>query len=315
VADLEYRNASVLLFDPVGPNLAATRSMLVQFGFERADATRDFSSLARKLSDGSYDLGLFEVSDAGGDVCSLVRRLRSGELGYNPFMVVILTSWARGSGNVSQFIDTGADDLLLRPFSPNTLQGRINAFARRRKPFVVTGSYIGPDRRHDSARPSNAQLIEAPNTLKAAAEGEREALLRHQDAVASAADTIDRERLRRLALRISAGAYIRLSGEADADEGGFEDLAEAASELRRRLTKREKSDAVEIADALCGVLDRIREEGSAAQEQLELLRELPLGVLAALDGEGAADRAREEIQAVLVKIRARYAKAPIAAAG
>jgi DNA-binding response OmpR family regulator len=314
VAELEYRNASVLLFDPVGPNLAATRSMLVQFGFERADATRDFSSLARKLSDGTYDLGLFEVSDAGGDVCGLVRQLRGGEIGYNPFMVVILTSWARGSGNVSQFIDTGADDLLLRPFSPNTLQARINSFARRRKPFVVTGSYIGPDRRHDAARPSNAQLIEAPNTLKAAAEGEREALLRHHDAVASAAETIDRERLRRLALRISAGAYIRLSGSEDAEGGGFEELAEAAEELRRRLAKREKNEPMEIADALCGVLGRVREEGSAGIEQLELLRDLPLGVLAAIEGEGAAERAREEIQAVLVKIRARYAQAPVAAA-
>jgi DNA-binding response OmpR family regulator len=314
VADLDFRNASVLLFDPVGPNLAATRSMLVQFGFERAEATRDFSSLSRKLSDGAYDLGLFEVSDAGGDVCSLVRRLRGGELGYNPFMVVILTSWQRGSGSVSQFIDTGADDLLLRPFSPNTLQARINTFARRRKPFVVTGTYIGPDRRQDAVRPASVQLIEAPNTLKAAVEGEREALLRNQGAVNLASEAIDRERLRRLALRISAGAHIRLSGSNDPENTTFEDLAEAAAELRRRLVKRDKQEPLEIVETMCEVLERVREEGDAGIEQLELLRDLPLGVLAAVDGADAAERAREEIQAVLVKIRARYAQPPTAVA-
>jgi DNA-binding response OmpR family regulator len=318
VADLEFRNASVLLFDPVGPNMLSTRSMLLQIGFERIEATRDFNALTRKLKDAVFDLALLEVSDAGGDVCSLVRALRRGEVGYNPFMVVILTSWARKRSELAQLIDTGSDDLLLRPFSPNNLQSRIQAFAKKRKPFVVTGSYIGPDRSQDGEPMDGAKIIEAPNSLKAAAEGDHEGQRKQYEAVAAAAEVIDRERLRRLALRISAAAHIRLSGKDDPGST-FDDLLDGASELRRRLVKRGQKQAIEIAVALCAMLTRIKEDGTADNSQLELLRDLPMGVLAAVEGNKAADKAREEIESVLAKVRARFAQDagsnPVAAAG
>lgn len=312
MADIEFRNASVLLFDPVGPNLIAARSMLLQIGFERVDGTRDFAALTRKLKDSVYDLAVMETSDAGGDVCGVVRAMRRGEIGYNPFMVVILSSWARKRSEIKQVIDTGADDVLLRPYSPNALQSRIHSFARSRKPFVVTGGYIGPSRGDDQPG-ETVRHIDAPNSLKAAVEGDHETQRRQYEQVAAAAETIDRERLRRLALRISAAALMKLSGKEEAT-AGIDDLLEAASELRRRLMRRGVKDAVEIAAALGAVLARLREEGSADAKELELLRDLPLGVLAAIEGQMSADKARGEIDAILAKIHARFGSQPIAQA-
>jgi CheY-like chemotaxis protein len=309
LADLDFRNASVLLFDPVGPNLVAARSMLLQIGFERVDATRDFAALTRKLKDSVFDLALMETSDAGGDVCGLVRAMRRGEIGFNPFMIVILTSWARKRSEIRQVIDTGADDVLLRPYSPNGLQSRINAFAKNRKPFVVTGGYIGPSR-GDEGQGEGVRHIDAPNSLKAAVEGDHEAQRKQYEAVAAAAETIDRERLRRLALRISAAALMKLSGKEE-PAAGVDELLEAASELRRRLMRRGIKEAVEIAAALGSVLARLREDGAADTSQLELMRDLPLGVLAAIEGQTSADKARGEIDAVLAKIHARFSADPL----
>ena len=63
-------------------------------------------------------------------------------------------------------VSSGADDLLLRPFSTALLGQRIEAHIDRRKGFVITTDYVGPDRRKDNSRASNVELFEPPNSLK-----------------------------------------------------------------------------------------------------------------------------------------------------
>jgi DNA-binding response OmpR family regulator len=307
VAELDFRSASVLLFDPVGPNLLATRSILTHLGFSRIDTARDFNNLVRRLSEGAYDLVVAEVTDAGGNVCEIVRRLRAGEISGNPFTVVILTSWERSAGGVRGVVDAGSDDILLRPFSPSALEERIVTFASTRKPFVVTSDYIGPDRRSDAKRPSSAAYIEAPNSLKAVATGDSGALERHHQQVVAARNQVERERLRRLAMRLSAAAHLQATPGADGDKMTADEIDTAARELHQRLKRTGRTEALEIASTLCEVIAKVRDAGDATPEQLELMRDLPLGVYAALEGDVAADRARGEIDAVLKKIRTRFA--------
>jgi hypothetical protein len=40
-----------------------------------------------------------------------------------------------------------------------------------RKPFIVTDNYIGPERRAEGARPSNAVSFDPPNSLKTKIDG------------------------------------------------------------------------------------------------------------------------------------------------
>ncbi len=50
---------------------------------------------------------------------------------------------------------------------PRLLGQRIESHVERRKRgFVVTSDYVGPDRRKDLSRPSNVELFEPPNSLK-----------------------------------------------------------------------------------------------------------------------------------------------------
>jgi hypothetical protein len=43
---------------------------------------------------------------------------------------------------------------------------RIEGHVERRKGFVITTDYVGPDRRKDSARTPNIEMFEPPNSLK-----------------------------------------------------------------------------------------------------------------------------------------------------
>ena len=70
-------------------------------------------------------------------------------------MADIVTAWLNDQGLIGRVIDFGADDLLLRPFSATLLESRIRVHAERRKDFVTTSDYVGPDRRRDQARTSN----------------------------------------------------------------------------------------------------------------------------------------------------------------
>jgi hypothetical protein len=63
-------------------------------------------------------------------------------------------------------VSSGADDLLLRPFSTAVLGSRIEAHIERRKGFVITTDYVGPDRRGDAVRPGGTELFDPPNSLR-----------------------------------------------------------------------------------------------------------------------------------------------------
>jgi hypothetical protein len=75
-------------------------------------------------------------------------------------------AWVANSALANEVIDSGADGLLLRPFSADILDQRIRTHVLNQKPFIVTDSYVGPERR-DSAKRSPAEFsFVPPNSLK-----------------------------------------------------------------------------------------------------------------------------------------------------
>ena len=139
------------------------------------------------------------------DLCRRIQSLRQGVAGYNPFIVIVVTAWENSNGTVKRVIDSGADDLLLRPFSPAILGQRLRTHIERRKGFVVTSEYVGPDRRKDTSRASNVTVFEPPNSLKMKAKeglSPEEATLRLDSELKSAREALVAEKLRRDAFHI-----------------------------------------------------------------------------------------------------------------
>jgi len=126
--------------------------------------------------------------------------LRQGGAGYNPFIVIIVTAWEKNTSLISKVVSSGADDLLLRPFSTALLGQRIETHIDRRKGFVITTDYVGPDRRKDNSRVSNVELFEPPNSLKMKAKDKMssDAIARKLDTeLKSAREKLTSEKLRR----------------------------------------------------------------------------------------------------------------------
>jgi CheY-like chemotaxis protein len=161
-----YDTAEVALFDPVATNRSATRGALASLGFRRVQTPYDVPSLVQRLKGQNFDLVVVEVRPDPRPVLSLIQDVRQGRVGLNPFTIIVATAWTLDDDIVRKVMQSGADDLLGRPFSIGFMGQRIKQLVDARKGFVVTADYIGPDRRRDAARGTGAPLIQAPNSLK-----------------------------------------------------------------------------------------------------------------------------------------------------
>lgn len=143
----------------------ALRGGLRVLGYGTITLYRDAKSLEAALYGPGFDLIIGDADFDDGALLDIVRRLRDGDIGRNPFAAVIVTSWRQGWATVRKAIDAGVDDFLVNPISHGRLAERMQAIVDRRKPFIVTADYTGPERRRDPNRASTIPGFFPPNSL------------------------------------------------------------------------------------------------------------------------------------------------------
>jgi len=163
---LSYDSVDVLIYDPVSSNRTATRSAMYSLGFRKTETVSTLEAFIDAVQTNPPDIALCEAQGAADELCDTIQQLRQGSAGHNPFIVIIVTAWEKNTTLINRVVSSGADDLLLRPFSTGLLGQRIEAHVDRRKGFIITTDYVGPDRRREGARESNVELFDPPNSLK-----------------------------------------------------------------------------------------------------------------------------------------------------
>jgi len=190
-----YREAVSLVFDPVRANRHTTHNALRSLGFHEVALPMDLPQVRKVLGQNNYDVFFADITDDEENVCKLVRDIRSGTVGNNPFIVIVLTTWNRNAGSIRLALNSGADDLIARPFSIGQIKSRLKQHVSARKKFVVTSTYFGPDRRTADRHKESDGLFEVPNTLQARVtpSGDINAVLAQIDALH--ADAFERKRV------------------------------------------------------------------------------------------------------------------------
>ena len=249
---LSYDAVEALVYDPVTANRMATRATLFSIGFRHIETATNVKTFEDLLRRHPPDLVLCEIHGADEEPCSVIQSMRQGSMGYNPFVVVIATAWEKSTALVRRVLDSGADDLLLRPFSATLLASRIETHIQRRKGFVVTTDYVGPDRRGSRARQASVETFQPPNSLRMKARermsGDQAA--RRLDAELQAArDVLNAEKLRRDAFQVCVlWRLIQVQGSSGAtDDTELEKIAR----LVRAMAKRCKDCNLELAQGWC----------------------------------------------------------------
>ena len=309
MARLSYESAETLVYDPVSANRTATRAVLYTLGFRNIETVATVEDFREAIRNRPPDLALCEAQGADAELCQMIQMLRQGASGYNPFIVIIVTAWEKANALVNRVVNSGADDLILRPFSTKLLGERIETHIERRKGFVITHDYVGPDRRRDPSRASTVELFEPPNSLKMKAKerlSAEEAPARLDVELRTARDLLNSEKLRRDAFQICI--LWRLIQEKNPGEenatGELTKLAQLTGAVSKRCRETEFEAAVDWCDSMLAAVEGL-ELGVDRNASMHLLGHAALNLNQVFEPEKSATDHLSKIDATIAMIHAR----------
>ena len=287
--------------DPQSELLRTIRDAMNHEGFRRVAGFGALESARAALNDNIPDLLVLDTKFGGSEVCSTVNELRHYDLGKNPFVPVIVTTWEPSRDLIHSLANCGADAVLVKPFAPKQLFDRIGTLANNRQPFVVTSDYVGPDRNNRSNLDSKLPLIEVPNTLRAKARGESLDLERLQQAIDATMAQVNEQKLSRHAYQISflVGLILPAHNSDKLDDsvlGNINSLTFVAQDVKRRMSGTQYEHVSDLCQTLLDVVTRIQEDfPTPSAKDMKLLNPLSDAILAGFHPDNDAAAMAEEI--------------------
>ena len=234
---------------------SALRQSFLHSGFKAVQEVGTIESLKQSLEEATPDLLLVAAKLPDGDGCTLVRNLRHSKIGRNPFLSVIVTAWPEEVGDVGRLINSGTDHVVLKPVAPAAVFERMEAIIERRRPFVATATYLGPDRR-TTQRPEDEAIpqFEVPNTLRLRASGEPVDLSALQLAMSESLNQVNSEMVRRQAFHM-VFLVERASGMLQVGTVSWPAVIAEIALCGRDLVRRLDMELYSHVADLCGTLD------------------------------------------------------------
>jgi response regulator RpfG family c-di-GMP phosphodiesterase len=140
------------------------RDMFIAQGVKGVVCHATLDALKGALIDNPPDM-LVLSDDFHAGVWDTIKEIRHQKLGENPFMLItVLVNPARRE-SLTQAINSGVDDVVIKPVTPERVRERINLVAFHRPPFIANGEYVGPERRSSEMQSAGGRRIPVLNTL------------------------------------------------------------------------------------------------------------------------------------------------------
>ena len=253
-----YTDATVLLFDRQRVVRKQTRSVLNVIGFKTFLEFQDLESVRYALCNQRVDVVVLTLDAVDCGVLGLVDDIRRQRCGVDPFVPILLTTWESKLRSVRTVIESGADDVLIYPFSTAQMGQRIENLTRERKPFVVTDAYFGPDRRSASVLMADPTSVTVPNALAAQVLG-RPDLAPNAARIQATLSELRRLKVRNIARRIwfladNLKQALPDPSLPDRYERELVKLGKTIRGYKRLLTHEDAADMAALCDSLNGVV-------------------------------------------------------------
>lgn len=287
MSNLQLSEVRVVLAESRTQVRSGLKGALAEAGLRNVTDVGRIETLADAIVKDAPDIVICDTDLAGeGSVGDLVRRIRRREVGSNPFLCIIAVAWNPTSARVDAIIESGVDALLAAPFSPQQIIDRIDGLVHRRKPFLVTSDYVGPDRRLESdTRKTSIPVMEPPNTLRLKAFGDWD-LAVVRDSIENATNDIKYWQIERQASDVAkiTEQVIEQSSMAGPDMSGshldrLTELLAALDSHARGLELPHLCDLCQSAAKLVGNMNKT--SGARREKDLKLLQQTSLAISAA----------------------------------
>ena len=174
VKPVSLETAKVVFVDCEAANRTLLEDTLRQIGFRHIAPCDTLGQFAVILGIENPDLVFIDIDAQSDAAYQTIRGLRDGEIGENPFVVVVALTGRPDVESVAAALAAGADDMVVKPISVLALQQRIVTQIDARKEFIATDDYLGPDRRAEVRDLDDSDLVSivVPNALRFAATGD-----------------------------------------------------------------------------------------------------------------------------------------------
>lgn len=272
-----YPKIKVLLYEPDSALRTAMKDMLLSAGLTAVHDTGQLERVEEAIDQEQTDLIVCDTLSEQAAMCDLIRDMRLDKRGNNPFPVAIGLAADADQTHITKAINAGYDSIILKPLDFALIRRRVEHYMIKRKPFVVTSTYIGPDRRVQSRISANSgRLLDVPNPVLMMGDGSsRDALL---ERIRAARTQIDEEKVRSdaasiwwLAERISESCLP--GGDATAGDALIEQMNRQVVAIEERMPRTTYAPVIDICRALQEVAVRLNKtsdtSNSAAIAELQ----------------------------------------------
>ena len=163
---INFGEIKLLLGDVNPQSRQGIKGGLHMQGFREIDDVSNAKDFHNKVSENDYDLIVIDGSIGVADVAAIINKIRHGGMLVNPFTIIFCVIDQPDPKTLELLADAGLDDVLVKPVSIGNIIDRVERRIKKRKAFVVTMDYVGPDRRR-IVRPDQEKipLVDVPNPL------------------------------------------------------------------------------------------------------------------------------------------------------
>ena len=288
-----FENVSLVLVDANRDIRSSVRASLRLEGFGEVRDTHKIARAKEWVEESPPDLLVADAHFFESESCGLFREIRHQFLGADPFVPIIAVAAPSLPPQMRKVIDTGVDHIVVKPVTISELLERIQALVEKRKPFVVTCDYIGPDRRKEPRPGEKAPLIDVPNALRAKAIRSPQ-LQSLRDDIRAATAEINRRKMERDAYQIAWLVSRIADGDPARRRSHLARLLEITGDLERRLDGSSMDHVSELCRSLMQVAEKMSQVQGPDGRDMKILRHSAAAIHAAFpDGGESAGIARD----------------------
>ena len=144
---MAHGGLSALILDDNAHMRGLLRAILSGFNVRQIEEASDAFDALQILRATSLDLAFVDFRLAGLDGLEFCRLVRTASDSPNPYLPIIMVTAYSERSRVVEAINAGVDEFLVKPVRAIDVASRLNAVIERRRPFVRTHDFFGPDRR------------------------------------------------------------------------------------------------------------------------------------------------------------------------
>ncbi len=144
---MALENVSALILDDNAHMRGLVRVILSGFGLRRIEEACDGNEAIDHVADGDIDIAFVDFKLGGLDGLDFCRRIRLDPESPDRFLPIVMITAYSERNRVIDAINAGVDEFLVKPIRAVDVANRVNAVIERRRPFVQTPAFFGPDRR------------------------------------------------------------------------------------------------------------------------------------------------------------------------